>query len=109
MGEESLPGHVCPFCRTDCSPIAAGPPCRHYFLTDGENGWRFSGAAREAHDAAHGKSPALFRDLLYHDPDCREHLRLRRSDYEDSLEMYVYSEEAPRTAAAFRAAIARAE
>jgi len=103
-----LPGYVCPFCGTDCSPIASTPPCVHYFLTDGENGWRFTERARGLFERAEAKQPTLFRDLLYHDPECRAHLRLRRANYEDSLEMYVYSDDPTATEAAFLAAIERA-
>jgi hypothetical protein len=99
------PGYVCPFCGADCSPIAPAPPCVHYFLTDGENGWRFTETSRALHDDARSKSPALFRDLLYHDPACREHLRLRRATYDDSLEVFVYTSAPAATTAAFRAAI----
>ncbi len=102
-----MPGYVCPFCGTDCSPIA-GEPCAHFFLADGENGWRFTEASRPLFEAASLKTPVLFRDLLYHDPTCREDLRLRRADYEDSLEMYVFSGAPEKTLAAFRAAIEKA-
>lgn len=99
------PGYICPFCGTDCSPIASTPPCMHYFLTDGENGWRFTEAARTLNEAANAKNPTLFRDLLYHDPACRAHLRLRRATYDDSLELYVYSDAPADTVAAFQSAI----
>jgi hypothetical protein len=102
----AAPGYVCPFCGTDCSPIA-GEPCEHLFVIDGENGWRFTPTARRLFDAAADKGPALFRDLLYHDPACRERLRLRRANYEDSLEIFVFSEAPTATVAAFDAAIAR--
>lgn len=108
QGDADLPGYVCPFCRTDCSPIAAGPPCVHYFLTDGENGWRFTERSRALYDAANARQPTLFRDLLYHDPACRMHLRLRRANYDDSLEMYVFSDAPDATEQAFRDAIAQA-
>jgi hypothetical protein len=104
----ATPGYVCPFCGTDCSPIAAAPPCVHFFATDGENGWRFTALSRALHDAAAAKDTALFRDLLYHDPASRAHLRLRRASYEDSLEMYVFSDDPAATAAAFKAAIDKA-
>jgi hypothetical protein len=73
---------------------------------DGENGWRFTGASRPLYEAAQTKSPVLFRDLLYHDANCREHLRLRRAVYDDSLEMYVFSEQPEQTVHAFEATIA---
>ena len=103
--QAATPGYVCPFCGTDCSPIAATPPCAHFFVTDGENGWRFTAASRALHDAAAAKHSTLFRDLLYHDPTCRAHLRLRRANYEDSLEVYIYSDDPPATVAAFETAI----
>jgi hypothetical protein len=102
-----VPGFVCPHCGTDCSPIADGP-CAHYFLTDGENGWRFTAVSRALHDAAEAKSPALFRDLLYHDAECRRHLVLRRATYDDALEIYVFSVDPAETERAFADAIARA-
>lgn len=105
--EEQRPGYVCPFCETDCSPIA-GSPCAHYFLTDGENGWRFTDESRRLSDLADAKQPTLFRDLLYHDPECRRFLRLRRANYEDSLEMYVFSENPAATVRAFESAIRQA-
>jgi hypothetical protein len=86
----AAPGYVCPFCGTDCSPIA-GEPCEHLFVIDGENGWRFTPTARRLFDAAADKGPALFRDLLY----------------QDSLEIFVFSEAPTATVAAFDAAIAR--
>ena len=86
----SAQGYVCPFCGTDCSPIA-GEKCAHLFLVDGENGWRFVAESKALFDAAIGNSPALFRDLLYHDPKCRAHLKLQRANYDDSLEIYVFS------------------
>lgn len=101
-----IPGYICPHCGTDCSPIADGP-CIHYFLTDGENGWRFTSTSRSLHEAATARSPVLFRDLLYHDPDCRAHLILRRATYDDSLEVYVYTSDPEATEAAFRNAIER--
>ncbi|HVK03246.1 MAG TPA: hypothetical protein VM490_07210 [Armatimonadaceae bacterium] len=100
----STPGYVCPFCGADCSPISAAA-CAHLVLVDGENGWRFTGRSRALFEAANAKSPVLFRDLLYHDESCREHLRLRRANYDDSLEMYVYSQRPEETERAFRAAI----
>ena len=102
------PGYVCPFCGTDCSPISSKGPCAHYFLTDGENGWRFSVAARMLSYAAGTKQPTLFRDLLYHDPTCRENLRLRRANYDDSLEMYAFTSDPDQTVCAFSAAIDQA-
>ena len=102
------PGYVCPFCGTDCSPISSKGPCAHYFLTDGENGWRFSVAARMLSYAAGTKQPTLFRDLLYHDPTCRENLRLRRANYDDSLEMYAFTSDPDQTIGAFTAAIDQA-
>jgi hypothetical protein len=101
-----VPGYICPHCGTDCSPIADGP-CIHYFLTDGENGWRFTPTSRSLYEAAATKSSSLFRDLLYHDSDCRTYLIIRRAVYDDSLEMYVYSSNPEATEAAFRAAIER--
>jgi hypothetical protein len=106
--QEGTPGYVCPFCGTDCSPIAASGPCAHFFITDGENGWRFTATSRALSDAADTKGPTLFRDLLYHDPDCRAYLRLRRANYDDSLEVYVYSDDPAATIAAFAAAIEKA-
>ncbi len=102
-----VPGYVCPNCGTDCSPIA-GEPCIHLFVVDGENGWRFTPVSRSLFEAANAKSPVLFRDLLYHDFTCREHLRLRRADYENSLEMYAFSSEPDATAQAFTQAIEHA-
>jgi sarcosine oxidase delta subunit len=99
-----VPGFVCPFCGADCSPISA-EVCGHYFLTDGENGWRFTEAARSLYDAANAKEPTLFRDLLYHAEDCRRFLRLRRAVYDDSLEIYVFTSDAATTIAAFQQAI----
>ena len=104
MSVFEVPGWICPFCETDCSPIGH-EPCDHYFATDGENGWRFSGEAKNISEAADAKSGVLFRDLLYHDPACREHLKLRRANYDDSLEMYVFTENMTATETAFRAAI----
>jgi|GEM_PF-2092600 hypothetical protein len=101
------PGFICPFCGTDCSPIATAPPCRHFFLIDGENGWRFTPRSAPLFEEAEATYPALFRDLLYHDGDCRARLRLRRANYDDALEMYVFSEDPEATEAAFRQAIAR--
>jgi hypothetical protein len=111
--EDSTPaaekaGYICPFCGTDCSPIAPTPPCVHYFLTDGENGWRFTAASRTLFEAAKSKQPTLFRDLLYHDPLCRENLRLRRANYEDSLEMYAFTADPDQTVSAFTTAIEQA-
>lgn len=105
MIDTTTPGYICPFCGADCSPIADAPPCAHYFLTDGENGWRFTAASRALHEAANAKLPTLFRDLLYHDAECRRFLRLRRANYDDSLEMYVFSENPESTVRAFEAAI----
>lgn len=102
-----VPGYVCPNCGTDCSPIA-GEPCVHLFVVDGENGWRFTELSRSLSDAANAKSPVLFRDLLYHDPQCREFLRLRRADYADSLEMFAFSSDPKATVKAFTDAIKRA-
>lgn len=99
-----VPGYVCPFCGTDCSPISEGP-CAHLFVVDGENGWRFTPVSRPLFEAAEAKAPTLFRDLLYHDATCREHLRLRRANYEDSLEMYAFSGNPEATEEAFRQAI----
>jgi hypothetical protein len=108
-GAIEQPGFVCPFCGTDCSPITGDPPCEHLFLVDGENGWRFSPAAAALFAAAGAaKQPTLFRDLLYHDPACREYLRLRRAVYDDSLELYAFSADPPATEAAFRDAIGAA-
>ena len=104
MSDDTTSGYICPSCGTDCSPIAAGP-CDHLFLIDGENGWRFTERSRPLFEEANAKSPVLFRDLLYHDPACREHLRIRRANYDDSLEMYVYSAQPDETERAFRAAI----
>lgn len=101
-------GYICPFCGTDCSPIAPTTPCAHYFLTDGENGWRFTVSSRALFDAANAKQPTLFRDLLYHDPACRENLRLRRANYDDSLEMYAFTGEPEQTVSAFTAATQQA-
>lgn len=101
------PGYQCPFCGTDCSPIA-GTPCAHFFLTDGENGWRFTASALGLFDTATAKDPTLFRELLYHDETCREYLRLRRSLYEDAIELYVFSSDPSATVAAFKKAIASA-
>lgn len=97
-------GWICPFCGTDCSPIA-GEPCVHFFLTDGENGWRFSPRARTLFDAATAIRSPLFRDLLYHDAASRAHLRLRRAIYDDSLEIFVFSSDPSATTAAFEQAI----
>ena len=102
-----VPGYVCPYCGADCSPIS-DTVCDLYFLTDGENGWRFSAVALPLYEAANAKEPTLFRDLLYHDADSRAHLRLRRAVYDDSLEMYVFSGDPPATVAAFQKAIERA-
>jgi hypothetical protein len=77
-------------------------------LTDGENGWRFTAASRALFEAAKDKHPTLFRDLLYHDPVCRENLRLRRANYEDSLEMYAFTGDPDQTVSAFTAAIEKA-
>lgn len=93
-----MPGTVCPFCGTDCAPVA-GPNCAHWFLTDGENGWRFSAAGRRAY-AATGDDVG-FRDRLYHDPLCREDLVLRRAVYDDALEIYVFSRDPERSVRAF--------
>ena len=98
------PGYVCPFCHTDCSPIA-GTPCDHLFVVDGENGWRFTEHSRGLYEVAQARSPVLFRDLLYHDPACRAHLRLLRANYDDSLEMFAFSDSLPETKAAFQNAI----
>jgi hypothetical protein len=68
---------------------------------DGENGWRFTTASHRLFDAASAKHTALFRDLLYHDPECRRFLRLRRANYEDSLEIYAFSERPIETDKAF--------
>ena len=101
---DASPGYVCPFCGTDCSPIA-GAPCAHLFVVDGENGWRFTDHSRLLYEAAQARSPVLFRDLLYHDPACRAHLRLRRANYDDSLEMFAFSDAPEKTQAAFQDAI----
>ena len=106
--ETERAGYICPVCSTDCSPIASTPPCIHYFLTDGENGWRFTAASRALFEAAKDKHPTLFRDLLYHDPVCRENLRLRRANYDDSLEMYAFTSNPDQTIRAFTAAIEQA-
>ena len=98
-------GYQCPFCGADCSPIA-GTPCAHFFLTDGENGWRFTEATRALFDAASAKDPTVFRELLYHDDACRMHLRLLRSEYNDAIEVYVFSGDAAATIAAFEGGIA---
>lgn len=74
-------------------------------MVDGENGWRFTPASRHLHDEAAAKRSPLFRDLLYHDPACRARLRLLRANYDDSLEIYVWSDEPAATEAAFEAAI----
>lgn len=100
----TVPGWVCPFCGTDCSPIE-GPPCAHFFLADGEFGWRFTQEAQALYDAAFPKHPTLFRDLLYHDVVCREHLVLRRAVYNTSLEIYAFTDNPPATIAAFRSAL----
>lgn len=100
----TVPGWVCPFCGTDCSPIE-GPPCAHFFLADGEFGWRFTDDSRALYDAAYQRHPTLFRDLLYHDSACREKLVLRRAVYNTSLEIYVFSEDLPTTIGAFQLAI----
>ena len=100
------PGFVCPFCGTDASPIAPNPACPHLFIVDGENGWRLTDKSRPLLAAADAKRPALFRDLLYHDPACRAHLRLLRADYDDSLEMFVWSDAPDETVRAFAKAIA---
>jgi hypothetical protein len=102
-----VPGYVCPHCGTDCSPIANGV-CEHFFLTDGENGWRFTALSRSLYTKAEAVSPILFRDLLYHDAECRAHLVLRRVVYDDSLEMYVYSDSAAETERAFQQTIQQA-
>lgn len=107
-GAAEIAGYVCPFCGTDCSPIAPTPLCAHYFLTDGENGWRFTATSRALFEAAKEKQPTLFRDLLYHDAICRQNLRLRRANYDDSLEMYAFTSNPEQTAGAFTAAIAQA-
>jgi hypothetical protein len=103
-----IAGYICPFCGTDCSPIASTPPCSHYFLTDGENGWRFTAASRSVFESAEAKQPTLFRDLLYHDPVCRQNLRLRRANYDDSLEMYAFTNDPGQTVSAFTVAIDQA-
>ncbi len=105
MTEENIPGWVCPFCRADCSPVAASAPCAHFFVADGENGWRHTVASRRLADDADARLPALFRELLYHDDACRAHLRLRRAAYHDSLEVYVFSDDPDATERAFAAAI----
>ncbi len=105
MTNENAPGFVCPFCHTDCSPIATSTPCVHFFVADGENGWRHTVASRRLADDAEARLPALFRELLYHDDACRAHLRLRRAVYHDSLEIYVFSDDSPATERAFAAAI----
>lgn len=102
----TAPGWVCPFCGTDCSPVA-GDACAHFFVADGENGWRHTERSRGLAERAAARDPTLFRELLYHDEECREHLRLRRAVYEDSLEVYVFSENPDATVAAFEAAIVR--
>ena len=102
----NAPGFVCPFCGTDASPIAPTPPCEHLFVVDGENGWRLTERSRPLLADADAKRPALFRDLLYHDPTCRAHLRLLRADYDDALEMFVWSDAPEQTARAFARAIA---
>ena len=99
-----VPGWVCPYCGRDCSPIE-GPPCTHFFLADGEFGWRFTPAAEHLHDAAFFKHPSLFRDLLYHDNVCRQHLILRRALYEKSLEVYAFTDRREAAIAAFQTAI----
>lgn len=105
---QNAPGYVCPFCQTDCSPVATGAPCAHFFVADGENGWRHTIASRRLADSANAKDTALFRELLYHDDACRAHLRLRRAAYEDSLEIYVFSDDTEATERAFVAAITAA-
>jgi hypothetical protein len=105
---ETPPGWVCPFCHTDASPLAPSPACPHLFAVDGENGWRFSLPARVLFDAAERRNPVLFRELLYHDAACRARLRLRRAVYDDSLEVYVWTEDAGETVRAFEAAISAA-
>jgi hypothetical protein len=100
----TVPGWACPFCGADCSPIA-GETCVHYFLTDGEFGWRFSPAAQPLFDSAQRRHPTLFRDLLYHDAICRLHLVLRRAVYEQSLEVYVFTDNPEATIAAFASAV----
>ncbi len=105
---KKTPGYVCPFCQTDCSPIAPTPPCVHLFIVDGENGWRMTERSRLLLAQADAKRPALFRDLLYHDPACRAYLRLLRADYDDALEMFVWSERPDETVEAFKSAIAAA-
>jgi hypothetical protein len=59
-------------------------------------------------EAAKAKQPTLFRDLLYHDPACRENLRLRRANYDDSLEMYAFTSDPEQTVSAFTTAIEQA-
>lgn len=104
----AAPGWTCPFCGADASPIAPTPPCGHLFVVDGENGWRYTDDSRRLAEAAAAKDPTLFRELLYHDPQCREHLRLRRANYDDSLEMYVFSGDPAATVCAFETAITAA-
>jgi hypothetical protein len=99
-----VPGWVCPYCGTDCSPIE-GPPCAHFFLADGEFGWRFTPMAERLHNAAFFKHPTLFRDLLYHDNICRQHFILRRALYEKSLEVYAFTDRPEAAVAAFQTAI----
>lgn len=77
----------------------------HFLLADGEFGWRFTDEAQALYDAANRKHPTLFRDLLYHDSFCREHLILRRAVYDTSLEIYAFTDNPPATLAAFRSAI----
>ena len=103
--QPTTPGFVCPFCGADCSPIADTAPCAHFFVADGENGWRHSDASRRLAGAAAKRDPTLFRELLYHDPACRAYLRLRRATYEDSLEMYVFSDDPAATIRVFEAAV----
>ena len=98
------PGYICPFCGTDCSPIA-GAPCLHLFAVDGENGWRFTELSRPLFERASETAAPLFRDLLYHNAECREYLRLLRADYEDSLEMYAFTSQPAATNLAFLKAI----
>lgn len=104
MSQKTPPGWICPFCATDCSPIA-GKPCAHFFMVDGENGWRFTEEARRLFEAANARDPTLFRDLLYHDSACRQHLRLHRALYEDALEIYAFTAAPAATIAAFEQAI----
>ena len=108
MTHENAPGYVCPFCQTDCSPIASSAPCVHFFVADGENGWRHTDASRRLAASADAKDATLFRELLYHDEACRAHLRLRRAAYDDSLEIYVFSDDPDATARAFSNAVAAA-